>query len=42
MVNCSKHNCWEIMNCDIPDCPVRIEPETPCWEITKKTEVFTN
>jgi hypothetical protein len=30
------------MNCDILDCPARFEPETPCWEITKRTNSFNN
>jgi hypothetical protein len=34
------YNCWEIMNCDILDCPARFEPETPCWEIAKRIEAF--
>jgi len=36
MANYSMYNCWEIMNCDNPDCPARLEPETPCWEIANR------
>jgi hypothetical protein len=42
MVNYSNYNCWEIMNCDILDCPARLEPETPCWEIAKRIEDFND
>ena len=42
MLNYSKYNCWEIMNCDILDCPARFEPETPCWEIAKRIEAFND
>ena len=40
MVNYSNYNCWEIMNCDILDCPARLEPETPCWEIARRFDFF--
>lgn len=42
MVNSSNYNCWEILNCDILDCPARLEPETPCWEIAKRIEAFND
>ena len=42
MANYSTYNCWESMNCDILECPGKFEPETPCWEITKRTEAFNN
>ena len=42
MVNYSNYNCLEIMNCDILDCPARLEPETPCWEIAKRIEDFND
>jgi hypothetical protein len=42
MVNYSNYNCWEIMNCDLLDCPARFEPETPCWEIAKRIEAFND
>ena len=38
----SDYKCWDIMNCDILDCPARHEPETPCWEIAKRTNSFNN
>jgi hypothetical protein len=34
--------CWEIMSCDNLDCPARLEPETPCWEIAKRVEDYRN
>ena len=36
-LNCK---CWEIMSCDNLDCPARLEPETPCWEIAKRVEDY--
>ena len=36
-INCK---CWEIMSCDNLDCPARLEPETPCWEIAKRVEDY--
>lgn len=42
MLNYSKYNCWEIMNCDFLDCPARLEPETPCWEVAKRLETFND
>ena len=36
----SSYRCWEIMNCDNLNCPARIEPETPCWEIAKRNEDY--
>jgi hypothetical protein len=42
MVSNSNYKCWEIMNCDDLDCPARLEPETPCWEIAKRIEDFRN
>ena len=42
MLNYSKYNCWEITNCDILDCPARLEPETPCWEVAKRLETFND
>ena len=38
-LNC---NCWEIMNCDNLNCPARLEPETPCWEIAKRVDDYRN
>jgi hypothetical protein len=35
----SGYSCWEMMNCDILDCPARHEPETPCWEIAERNDV---
>jgi len=35
-----KYKCWEIMNCENYDCPVRCEPQIPCWEIVKKAEAY--
>ena len=35
-----KYKCWEIMNCENHDCPVRLEPQTPCWEIVKRIEAY--
>ena len=33
--------CWEIMQCEnSDDCPVRENPEKPCWEIARKFEDF--
>ena len=34
--------CWEILNCDNPDCLARREPVTPCWEIAKRDEAYHN
>jgi hypothetical protein len=34
------YKCWEIMNCDNLDCLARQEPETPCWEISKRVGDF--
>ena len=34
------YNCWDIMNCDNQDCHARREPETPCWDIARRTESF--
>ena len=42
MVSYPKYSCWEIMNCDNPDCLARREPETPCWEISKRIEAYHN
>ena len=42
MVSYPNYICWEIMNCDILDCLARFEPETPCWEIAKRTNSFNN
>jgi hypothetical protein len=38
-INCK---CWEIMSCENLDCPARLEPETPCWEIAKRVEDYRN
>ena len=38
MANYSVYNYWEIMNCDLGDCPARFESETPCWEIAQKID----
>jgi len=35
-------NCWQITNCDNLDCPARLEPETPCWEISQRIADFQN
>ena len=35
-------NCWQITNCDNLDCPARLEPETPCWEIAQRVADFQN
>ena len=35
-------NCWQITNCDNLDCPARLEPETPCWEISQRVADFHN
>lgn len=35
-----QYNCWEIMNCDNPECPARLDPQTPCWEIARRYESF--
>ena len=32
--------CWEITKCNNLDCPARIEPETPCWEIAKRVGAY--
>ena len=42
MVNYSKYNCWEILNCDNLDCLARREPETPCWEVAQRNETYQN
>ena len=42
MASYPNFKCWEIMNCGELDCPARREPETPCWEIAKRTEDFRN
>ena len=42
MVSYPNYKCWEIMNCDILECPARLEPETPCWEIAKRVGDFRN
>jgi len=34
------HKCWEIMNCGNLECPARLDPETPCWEIAHKSEAY--
>ena len=36
MVSYPNYKCWEIMNCDILECPARLELETPCWEIANR------
>ena len=38
----SSYSCWEMMNCDNLDCPARHEPETPCWEIAKRDDIYQN
>ena len=40
MNNSSNLKCWETMNCANRDCPARSEPETPCWEITKRNVAY--
>ena len=35
-----EYKCWEIMNCENHDCPVRREPQIPCWEIVKRVEAY--
>ena len=30
------------MKCGNLNCPARLEPETPCWEIAKRIETFNN
>jgi len=42
MVSDSNYRCWEIMSCDNLDCLARREPETPCWQIAKRLEVYHN
>jgi hypothetical protein len=42
MVFYSNYKCWEIMSCDNLDCPARLEPETPCWEIAKRVGDYRN
>ena len=42
MVSYPNYKCWEIMNCDILECPARLEPETPCWEFAKRVGDFRN
>jgi len=42
MNNSNNLKCWEIMNCANRDCPARSEPETPCWEITKRNVAYHN
>ncbi len=37
-----RYNCWDIMNCDNQECHARREPETPCWEIAKRSNSFQN
>jgi len=40
MTKKTKLLCWEILNCDNLDCPARLEPEIPCWEIAKRNEAY--
>ena len=42
MVTYPNYKCWEIMNCDDLECPARREPETPCWELAKRIESYSN
>jgi hypothetical protein len=42
MNNSINLKCWEIMNCANRDCSARSEPETPCWEITKRNVAYHN
>jgi hypothetical protein len=42
MKNSNNLKCWEIMNCANRDCPARSDPETPCWEITKRNVAYHN
>ena len=42
MVSYPNYKCWEIMKCGNLNCPARLEPETPCWEIAKRIEAFNN
>lgn len=37
-----RFTCWEIMHCDHEECPARLEPQTPCWEIARRYESFRN
>jgi len=42
MVFYPNYKCWEVMNCDNLDCPARLEPEIPCWEIARRGEAYHN
>ena len=42
MVSYLTVKCWEIMNCENPDCLARLEPEIPCWEIAKRVKAYHN
>ena len=42
MVSYPNYKCWEIMNCSNRNCPARLEPDTPCWEIARRLEAFNN
>ena len=40
MVSSSINNCWDILDCNNLDCLARLEPETPCWEISQRHETY--
>jgi hypothetical protein len=34
-------SCWEIMQCKgTEDCPARLHPEKPCWEIARELDDY--
>ncbi len=41
MVNEKNWHCWEIMQCKgTDDCPARLNPEIPCWEIARELDDY--